>query len=644
MARFEERPFGGRVSPKPKARTPSRWTRSWLRVAAGSPLLMSGALLALGARSAPYAIAAPRARRAAVYLGVLAVVVSTAGVVVVASPQEGIEKLSQALGRYRREAKEIGETLWQDLRRKPVVFSAALVSTWMVGLWFRARYLSLPMRYDEAYTYGYYVRWPLVLSLASYESPNNHLLHTLIAHLWTELAGSAEWAVRFPAFVAGCLLPPAVYVVSRGFASAVGAAVASAAAAVWPVLVEYSVNARGYTIVTLSYVLALGAAKYGIEKGSRLGSWAVEALTIAMLYTTPAAVYAAVALWSWMLAGIVVARAPDASPSRRVRSPRRRRDAARWRTPVTVLGASLGFLAVLYGYPAVVGGFSNVARREDIAPLPIGEYGAAAPSALRNAVALVFRSVPIPVVLAVLGLVVVGAVATIRKRGAAGIVGVPLAGVLPAIAVTVVQRQWPYPRVWLFAVGGLLVQAAVGVSEAATLLRGFHERLRASEPSGPADRTSLEKAVGSLCAVAAALSVLLVAYGAVRAGVVERSQDTGAAPGARYAAELLAPQVAPQDKVAAAVPADAPLMYYFVRKGLGVQNFVTSEPARVFVYLAPGQTITEVLAATKTEPPPGAEPVVRHAWSEGTIVVFEAPKDGREGGLEADGSRQGVGA
>lgn len=631
------------MSPKVKPPLRRRQMRPLVRAAAGSPFVVSAALLVLGARSAPYLIAAPRARHAAAYLGVLAVFMLTAGVVVVASPVESFEKLSQTLGRYRRDARDIWETLWHDLRRRHAVFLAAILSMWIVGLWFRARYLSLPMRYDEAYTYAYFVRWPLVLSLASYDSPNNHLFHTLMAHLWTELAGSAEWAVRFPAFVAGCLLPPTVYVVSRGFASAVGAAMASAAAAVWPVLVEYSVNARGYSIVTLSYVLALGAAKYEIEKGARLGSWAVGLLTITMLYTTPAAIYAAVALWSWVVAAIMVGRTPDAPPRGRAKTSRRQSDGPRWRRPLTTFGASLGCLAVLYGYPAVVSGFGNVARREDIAPLPLRDYGAATPSALKSAIALVFRSVPAAVVATALGLAVVGAVATLVKRGAAGIVEVPLVGILPAIAVTVVQRQWPYPRVWLFAVGTLLVQVAVGVSVVVSSLTRILERLLSSGHSRLVGATNVNKAVGSLCAVAAAISVLLVACGALGGRVVERSQDTGVAPGARHAAELLAPQITPGDKVAAAVPADAPLMYYFLRKGVGVEHFVISEPTRVFVYLVPGQTLTEVLSATKTVPARGAEPVVRHAWPEGTIVVFDAPNDGRAAGLEPGGRRDGGG-
>ena len=78
-----------------------------------------------------------------------------------------------------------------------------------------------------------------------------------------------------------------------------GAAAAIAAAAMVatsPALIEYSVNARGYTILALSFLVAVGCTSYLLERQS-LAAWCLWVLSLAVgFFTIPVMLYGFAAL------------------------------------------------------------------------------------------------------------------------------------------------------------------------------------------------------------------------------------------------------------------------------------------------------------------------------------------------------------
>jgi hypothetical protein len=130
----------------------------------------------------------------------------------------------------------------------------------LAGAALRARYLSQPMRYDEAFTYLAYASQPLAKGLARYDYPNNHLLHTLLVHVTTTVFGNHPWSLRLPAYTAGVALVPAWWWAVRGlYPGAAGLLTAGLVAGSSP-LVEFSTNARGYMLVALDCALLVGAS------------------------------------------------------------------------------------------------------------------------------------------------------------------------------------------------------------------------------------------------------------------------------------------------------------------------------------------------------------------------------------------------
>ncbi len=156
-----------------------------------------------------------------------------------------------------------------------------------------------PPHFDESYTAVSYVLRTLGDLLTTYDEPNNHVFHNLLAWASTGLFGDGPFALRLPALVAGILLVPATGLLARatvvaatrhdpvaGKASSaiastsssaddpshpapaappanplgatVAGLVAAAIVAAAPPLIAYSANARGYTVVLLLMVAQLG--------------------------------------------------------------------------------------------------------------------------------------------------------------------------------------------------------------------------------------------------------------------------------------------------------------------------------------------------------------------------------------------------
>lgn len=159
-----------------------------------------------------------------------------------------------AAGRYRAARQELREAV-------PTWFGYWNLAAWSAfylcaaGIVFRALFLTLPMAYDESYSFVNFASKSLPLALGEYNSTNNHLMNTLGMHVCYLLFGQSDWALRLPAFVCGLLLLPAVWFWGRErFDERVGL-VLTALVAVSPPLVSYSVNARGYIFITLAAVV-----------------------------------------------------------------------------------------------------------------------------------------------------------------------------------------------------------------------------------------------------------------------------------------------------------------------------------------------------------------------------------------------------
>lgn len=179
--------------------------------------------------------------------------------------------------------------------------AVALVLIGLVGFFVRVAFLNQPMRNDESVTMLGYAAQPVYLTISLYTSPNNHLFHSLLVHYSMALFGNAEWAIRLPAFLSGVLLIPLTYWFAKSFASANAGLLAAALVASSSVLIEYSTNARGYTLVCCATLLLMIAAARALRRAAPFW-FAVFAVTaIIGFWTIPIFLIPFVGVVLWMV-------------------------------------------------------------------------------------------------------------------------------------------------------------------------------------------------------------------------------------------------------------------------------------------------------------------------------------------------------
>jgi hypothetical protein len=465
---------------------------------------------------------------------------------------------------------DIAGAWWRSIRGAPAalrdwaagegtayVAAAAAIVVGAVAI--RVAYLDVPMRYDEATTYDNFVSKPLWVALANYATPNNHLLNTFLAKVSVGVFGNEPWAVRLPALVAGIALVPATLALGRVLYGRIAALLGAALVAASSTLVEYSTNARGYTLVALATAIAFLAAARAVKRDS-VGAWALVAVAGALgLYAVPVMIYPLGGAFLWILAsGWIEGRTLQPLLAR---------------LGVTVLVTSVLTL-LLYAPVYAASGVRSVTANEFVEPRTFGTLLDLFPGHVSDTVDTWTRDLPL-IVAILLG---VGLLAGVVATPWISRFPIPVVATVVAWALVVLaaQRVLPYTRVWTFL-----------VPLAAATTAGFYgwvlERRPWAARAGPA----------LAVAVVVAGSLLVLSADSVR-----ESRETGALLDAPAIAALLADRVEPGDRILA-TGSDTILEYYLERKGIDAGPLLyTDEPAaRTFVVVNTlgGQTLDELL-------------------------------------------------
>ena len=130
-------------------------------------------------------------------------------------------------------------------------------------------------------------------------------LYYFLIHFWTLLAGSGEFALRFPAVFFGVLIIPLLFVLGKRVLGPKAAFLAAAFAALSPFYLDFSQQVRMYTLVTFLAVLSMYSFHRAFEDGRRPW-WIVHSLSTGLaLYTHYFAVTVAVVQAILILVGVI---------------------------------------------------------------------------------------------------------------------------------------------------------------------------------------------------------------------------------------------------------------------------------------------------------------------------------------------------
>lgn len=157
-----------------------------------------------------------------------------------------------------------------------------------------------PMQHDEAYSAVVFAFSPLINVLTDYHFPNNHVFHTFLVHISYNLFGPQEWAVRLPAFLASVLCAPLGFVLAKRWYKEKIALLAAFFIAVFPALIHYAVNARGYSLMALFTLVLFILGDY-VKHHKNPAAWFLIAITGALgFYTLPIMAYPLAIFFAWL--------------------------------------------------------------------------------------------------------------------------------------------------------------------------------------------------------------------------------------------------------------------------------------------------------------------------------------------------------
>lgn len=325
------------------------------------------------------------------------------------------------------------------------------------GVVYRFEYLFSSLHHDEAYTYMAFAH-SLRTALTDYHLPNNHVFHTILVYFSTQLFGNAPWAVRLPAFLAGVLLIPAIYALGkRHYDRWVGLG-AALLIAVSPAAVNYSINARGYTLVALFGLLLLLLA-YTVRQGKNRFAWALIILVSALgMYTVPVFLFPFGIAFLWMFGENLLAPAPGYAS--------RRAFLAYW----LVAGLAAAVLTLTLYLPVLVyTGSQKFFANSFVAPVPWPDYL----ETLAHRLAETWAEWTFRVPLAVVVLLVAGIALSLLLHRQISSTRLPLqaAAAIWVAVLLLLQRPNAWSKVWFGLLPLVLLWAAAGLWGAASRLK-----------------------------------------------------------------------------------------------------------------------------------------------------------------------------
>jgi hypothetical protein len=116
--------------------------------------------------------------------------------------------------------------------------------------------ITLPISYDEAWTFLNFTTKGIASSISYYPAPNNHIFFSVLTNLFSHLPLSYQLMLRLPALLGNCLFIFLLYTFTRRLYSyKVALTLATISSFLFPVL-YYGFMARGYSYVLLFFLIS----------------------------------------------------------------------------------------------------------------------------------------------------------------------------------------------------------------------------------------------------------------------------------------------------------------------------------------------------------------------------------------------------
>lgn len=226
---------------------------------------------------------------------------------------------------------------------------------------------TLPVSYDEAWTYLNFTSKGILLSISYYPAPNNHILHSILTN-FTSLFRffSPLFCMRISAVIVNFLFLAVSFSFFKKYYNEKFALKVSGICSVLFLTIYYSYMSRGYGLVCLFFVTALYASFNITEKGNKNIDWLWFSLSSVLgFYTMPSFLY------PFFTLNVFILLCNNAVLKKQIIS-----------TCLTLIIVALLYLPVI-----IVNGISALINNPYVKPLPRKEVIQQLPLFLNNAIA-----------------------------------------------------------------------------------------------------------------------------------------------------------------------------------------------------------------------------------------------------------------
>jgi hypothetical protein len=444
------------------------------------------------------------------------------------------------LSQFKRYINVIVSTLQKEVSLSIQYFLSSgyqknwLILALLIGCATRGYFLAQPMRYDEAFTFLSFVNKDFY-HLFFYTHPNNQVLHTLLVKASTFVWGGGAATIRFPSFLAGVGLIPLTFLLCRKLK--VSGIFASIAISVFPYLIAYSTNARGYSLLVFLTVFLTLTGIQTLKVPSVVGTTIFSVIASLGMLTMPSMLFPIAGIYCWLVCLFFI----NGESVRNI--------SYKFAIPCVLL--TFIFTAILYT-PVILAsnGIESIVGNQFVQSQPWDGFLRSISPHFQKTYNVFYRDIPKPVLFTCLMLVIIGTYASIRKQNWNMLFLLPSVCFGSAI-VFFIKHRIPYPRTWIYIIPFILLLADSGF-------------------------TYITENVSRKIRLFINLSTLIigtfVAASLISKNVITSYPETGNFQEAQIVAKYLKPIMTPNDKIHVQCPADIPTLYYLWFYNIPEQN------------------------------------------------------------------------
>ncbi|MGB7874587.1 MAG: glycosyltransferase family 39 protein [Anaerolineales bacterium] len=344
---------------------------------------------------------------------------------------------------------------WKDLKAS-IANQGWLINSFLAGVIFvalvlRLKNLNLPLGHDEAYMYNAFASRSFWHIVTNYHLPNNHVFLSIVMKIVTGLFGNHVWTLRLPTIIAGVLMIPASYYFAKRFYSIETGILSSILIAVFPILVQYSVLARGYEIIALMTLITFTLSDYVRVNKNRF-VWTMIVILSAMgFFTIPIMLFPWGALYIWLIVSCLF---------KDTRSYASKFDFLKYWFSSGIITA---VITVLLYTPIMIYSYQRFFGNGFIAPLEWDIFTITIWTRLRNT--WIEWTEFVPLWISILGAVGFFVSLIFHKRFSKQKFPPQLAFLTWIVTILIARRPDMLPRFWLYLTAPILIWSAAGIIE-----------------------------------------------------------------------------------------------------------------------------------------------------------------------------------